>query len=101
MCVCPLRRLASFWNGESARCVPFIACHALTADTLTAVSCSDVATKELILSLNAAKPEKEKFLIFDLDEGHLFVKSEVVAWIQEQLKEYQKKITYEAPRKEK
>ena len=54
-----------------------------------------------MLSLNTQKPEKEKFLIHDLDERHLFIKSDVVAWVQEQLKEYQKKITYEAPRKEK
>ena len=64
--------------------------------------CSDVATKELILSLNAQRSDKkDKFLIYDLDEGHLFVKSEEVAWIQDQLKHYQKKITYEAPRREK
>lgn len=51
------------------------------------------------MSLNTDKPEGEKFLISELDDRHLFIKSDAVDWVRQQLKEYQHKITYAVPRR--
>ena len=65
---------------------------------------SDIPTREYIISLNARAPDKGKFLLTELDDTHLFVKSEMVPWLREQLQAYQKQITYErsaeGPRRE-
>ena len=62
--------------------------------------CSDVPTKEFILSLNEEKPTSEKFVIADLDETRLFVQPQVTEWLQQQLAKFQELNTYEPPRRE-
>jgi hypothetical protein len=61
---------------------------------------SDVPTKEFILSLNAAKQNKDKFVIEDLDETRLFVQPTVVEWLEARLKEFHDENTYQAPRRD-
>lgn len=63
-------------------------------------ACSDVPTKEFILSLNDSKPTNERFVIHDLDDTHLFVQPTVVEWLEKRLKEFHEENTYQPPRRE-
>lgn len=51
--------------------------------------------KEVILSLNNARPEASKFVLEDLDETRLFVKASCLEWLREELDKFQNKNTYE------
>lgn len=62
--------------------------------------CSDVPTKEFILSLNEAKATSDKFVIADLDSTTLFVQPNVTEWLTHQLAKFQDLNTYEPPRRE-
>ena len=67
---------------------------------VNSASCSDVPSKEYILSLDNAKPTSEKFVIADLDPTTLFVQPQVTEWLKEQLAKFHDSNTYEPPRRE-
>ena len=62
--------------------------------------CSDVPTKEFIISLNEGKPTNERFIIHDLDDTRLFVQPSVVNWLEQRLKQFNEENTYQPPRRE-
>ena len=64
------------------------------------IACSDVPTKEFILSLNSSKATNERFIIQDLDDTRLFVQPTVVDWLEKRLKEFHEENTYQPPRRE-
>lgn len=66
-----------------------------SATEVQSVPCSDVPTKEFILSLNDAKPANERFVIEDLDATRLFVQAKVTEWIDEQIAAWQERNTYQ------
>ena len=80
-CVCLLpSTITSVTDPPKLRCTP---------------ACSDVPTKEFILSLNNAKPPKEQFIIEDLDDKRLFVQAKVAEWLEEQIAVWQEQNTYQ------
>ena len=63
--------------------------------------CSDVPTKEFIISLNEGKPTNERFIIHDLDDTRLFVQPSVVNWLEAAPEAVQRgEYTYQPPRRE-
>lgn len=62
---------------------------------------SDPPTKELILSLNASKPQHLKFVIEDrLDDEHLFVDAKATAEIQAFVRAKGEEVSFQAPPRE-
>lgn len=62
---------------------------------------SDPPTKELILSLNASKPQHLKFVIEDrLDEEHLLVDAKATAEIQAFVRAKGEEVAFPAPPRE-
>ena len=57
--------------------------------------CSDVPIREFILSLNNSRPESDKFIIEELGDVQLFVKSGCLDWLRQELEKFQDKNTYE------
>lgn len=57
----------------------------------------DIPMTEFIISLNAARPPSEKFIIQVLDNTHMFVQPNVAEQILHQIDEFRNKITYEKP----
>lgn len=74
--------------------VPCLAAALSPCDDLRAPR-SDVPIKEFILSLNNGRPEGEKFIIEELGDTQLFVKSGCLSWLREELEKFQDKNTYE------
>ena len=62
--------------------------------------CSDVPTKEFILSINNEKEKSDRFVLEDLDDKHLFVQPTVIESLELRLKEFQDENTYQPPRRE-
>ena len=62
---------------------------------------SDPPTKELILSLNASKPQHLKFVIEDrLDDEHLFVDAKAAAEIQRFVRAKGEEVAFQPPPRE-
>ncbi|KAA6383723.1 MAG: hypothetical protein EZS28_020752 [Streblomastix strix] len=49
----------------------------------TLITCSDAAVTELLTKIN--EEQKEKFILDQLDETHLFIKSNALKFVEEQL----------------
>ena len=59
---------------------------------------SDVPLKEFILSLDAAKPRTEKFVIQDLSATRLFIEAKATEWLTQKVQEFQDQNTYQVRR---
>jgi TFIIH basal transcription factor complex TTD-A subunit len=59
--------------------------------------CSDIPMKQFIVSINDQLPNAQKFIIYDLDDTHLFVQPHVADMLQNKVKDFLDKITYEKP----
>lgn len=65
------------------------------SDTMS--PCSDIPMKQFIVSINDQLPNAQKFIIYDLDDTHLFVQPHVADMLQNKVKDFLDKITYEKP----
>ena len=54
--------------------------------------------KEFILSLDAAKPRTEKFVIQDLSATRLFIEAKATQWLTQKVQEFQDQNTYQVRR---
>ncbi len=59
------------------------------------ISC-DTPTRQYILHLNNEKAEEDRFVVNELDDTHLFVRSNAVAWIEQRVKEHLERQVYTA-----
>jgi len=56
----------------------------------------DIPTKQYLLHLNDEMANSEKFVIYDLDDTHLFVQSTVSEFLEEKLQRFHDQNTYVA-----
>ncbi|KAK2080318.1 hypothetical protein QBZ16_000171 [Prototheca wickerhamii] len=57
----------------------------------------DVPLKEYIRSLDEAAPPSEKFIIAELDDSNLFVKTAKAAFVEAKVKEFTNSLHYTKP----
>ncbi|KAG7673749.1 hypothetical protein Ndes2526B_g02791 [Nannochloris sp. 'desiccata'] len=60
----------------------------------TLISC-DPPLKEIIKSFDAAEEPQNKFIISDLTEGKLFIKSDRVEYLHQKVKQYSDSLHFE------
>ncbi|KAJ7527395.1 hypothetical protein O6H91_16G052000 [Diphasiastrum complanatum] len=60
------------------------------------ISC-DIPMAQYIINLNESMPFAQKFIVYILDDTHIFVQPHVADMIQKRLEEFRDQNTYEKP----
>jgi hypothetical protein len=93
--------LESRKRRDERRCFSRSSIFSISPQNLDPLSLSDPPTKELILSLNASRPQHQKFVIEDrLDDEHLLVDAKAAAEIRAFVKAKGEEVSFQAPPRE-
>ena len=61
---------------------------------------SDASLKEILRALDDTLPPSERFIISDLKEDSVFIKSTSLSLVEKKVREYKEKLQYEPPKKD-
>jgi len=59
------------------------------------ITCSDIPLKEVIKAINEAEEPANRFIISDLPGGQLFIKSDLLEYVQKKVKEFSNALHFE------
>ncbi|KAB1217111.1 hypothetical protein CJ030_MR4G021210 [Morella rubra] len=71
--------------------------HCLLKEPFMYLSCSDIPMAQFIINMNASMPASQKFIIYVLDNTHLFVQPHVPEMIRSAMAEFRDQNSYEKP----
>lgn len=58
---------------------------------------SDIPMAQLLISINDSMPNAHKFIVYMLDDTHIYVQPDVGKMLQSKLQEFRDQNTYEKP----